>query len=424
MPPRRSPRLHLRVAIDARLVSGESGGVESVITGLADGLSGLEGPEEYLFVVWPGHGDWLAPYVSGSARLATVDFEPEHRPSRAERGFLRGEARARHMLGLGPRVPDPDAHQPRRDPRVEALGPDLVHMIRQRGFVTDTPSIYHPHDLQHAHLPEFFDPREIKFRERVYRRLSTQAEMVAVASEWTRLDVVTHFRLPPEKVRVVPLAPPLAAAQAPSEAERRSVRSRLSLPAEYLLYPAQTWPHKNHLRLLEAMAVLRDAEGVDVHLVATGTRNDYSPVIDAAVNRLGLEDRVHWAGFVPATDLRAIYVEARGVIIPTLFEAASAPLWEAFLAGTPAACSSVTSLPDQAGDAALIFDPLSVDGIAGAMARLWTDDDLRVRLAIAGRLRVAEYTWERSARIFRAHYRRIATGTLTEEDRDLVGAAA
>src|SRR4029077_12189294 len=94
--------------------------------------------------------------------------------------------------------------------------------------------------------------------------------------------------------------------------------------------------------------------------------------------------------------------DAGAVVIPSLFEAASAPLWEAFLAGVPAACSNVTSLPDQAGDAALVFDPDDIDAIGEAIRRLWFDEQLRERLITAGHRRVQEFSWGRAARLFRA----------------------
>lgn len=95
-------------------------------------------------------------------------------------------------------------------------------------------------------------------------------------------------------------------------------------------------------------------------------------------------------------------------------------MWEAFLAGAPVACSAVTSLPEQAGDAALLFDPDRPEEMAGAIARLWTDAALRERLIARARERVAEFTWDRTARTFRAHYRRLMGRWLAPDDRELL----
>ena len=115
-------------------------------------------------------------------------------------------------------------------------------------------------------------------------------------------------------------------------------------------------------------------------------------------------------------ELQCLYRLSRGVVIPTKFEAASFPLWEAFLARVPAACSTVTSLPEQAGDAALSFDPDSSDEIANALRSLWSDKVLRAKLIDRGRENVSRLSWEQTARIFRAHYRHIGGRKLSEED--------
>jgi len=427
----------LRVVIDARLVSGEAGGVEGVVIGLAYGLSRLDGPEAYDLVAWEGQTDWLEPHIGGASRVVTT-ARPAARAPRSARAPAPGRGRllaplraARRLLrsavGSSPAQPAAPARPPRAfslpqpDRFVVSLAPDVVHMPIQRGFVTNAPSIYHPHDLQHVHLPQFLNEGQRAWRERWYGDLCRRAAMVAVSSEWTRRDVSDHFDLPDGRVRVVPLAPPLATTREPTAQEGADVRARLNLPDRYVLYRAQTWPHKNHIRLVEALARLRARDGLTVPLVATGRRTEHWAEIDSLARSLGLADQLIWTDFVPALDLQALFREARAVVIPTLFEAASAPLWEAFAAGVPAACSNVTSLPEQAGDAAVVFDPLDLDAISDAVGAVWTDEALRETLIRNGRARVRELSWDRTARIFRAHYRRLAGRELTEEDRALVG---
>jgi glycosyltransferase involved in cell wall biosynthesis len=123
---------------------------------------------------------------------------------------------------------------------------------------------------------------------------------------------------------------------------------------------------------------------------------------------------------VSSEELRAIYKLAQFVIVPTLFEAASGPVFEAWYEGVPAACSTVTSLPEQAGDAALLFDPLSVEAIAEALQRMATDKNLRDELREKGRTRLLDFSWERTAKAYRAVYRRVANRPLSEEDRSLL----
>ena len=189
----------------------------------------------------------------------------------------------------------------------------------------------------------------------------------------------------------------------------------------FALYPAMTWEHKNHYRLLEALATLRDREGLELQVVCTGYKTDFWPHIERRLNELGLGEQARFPGLVARDDLSALYRAAMFVFIPTLFEAASAPLFEAWQHGAPAACSSVTSLPEQAAGAALLFDPLSVEEIAGALARMATDDDLRDELRRRGARRLEDFSLERTAMAYRAVYRRVAGRALDEEDRRLLG---
>ena len=407
----------LRVAIDARLRHGESGGVESVVLGLAEGLSTLGGDDDYLFLTVDGEDNWIKPHLRGRTRAIPVRARGP-RGNRRLRRVLKSVSAARwaaRTLNLG-RQHGP----PRSDGTVERLGADVVHLVHQWGFTTRVPSIYHPHDLQHRHLPDMFDRMEREARDRWYSTLAHRASAVAVASSWTRDDVVRQLDVPATKVHVVPWAPPLQAVIDGGSNETRQRITTLGLPERYLLYPAQTWPHKNHTALLEALALIRDRDGVAIPLVLTGRRNEQAAAIDERIRALQLTSEVRWLGFLEPVELHSVLAGAHAVVIPSKFEAASGPLWEAFAAGVPAACSNVTSLPAQAGDAALVFDPYRTDQIAASVLRLWSDDALRAALAVRGRAKVAKFTWNRTARHFRALYRLVAGAALSDTDRGLL----
>ena len=413
----------MKICLDARIVSGETGGIESVVLGLAAGLSRLDDSDDtYHFLTDRERAEWLLPYLHGPCRpLWTAAPAPPRRLRRmkaaAAKTFppLAAAWRRRPRAGLRWLQAGP----PPSDGLVERSGAELMHFTFQTGFLTSLPSIYQPHDLQHVHLPSFFSTDERACREKWYGAMCRQAKMVAVTGTWTQHDVMSHFGLGEDVVRVVPLAPIIGEYTSPSAAYLELLRDRLRLPRAFIYYPAQTWPHKNHLGLLEALALLRDRKGLVVPLVSSGRLGDYFPVIERRVDELGLRDQVTWLGFVSTDDLAGLYRLARAVVIPTRFEAASGPLWDAFLAGTPAACSTVTSLPAQAGDAALLFDPEQPEQMAQAIERLWTDGELRTQLIEKGRANVARFTWDRTARLYRAHYRRLLD-RLTDEDRDVL----
>jgi glycosyltransferase involved in cell wall biosynthesis len=313
---------------------------------------------------------------------------------------------------------------PKSDGTVESASVDVIHFVAQTAFLTDVPSIFHPHDLQHVHLPANFTSFQRRRRELEYGTFCRRAAMVAVTSEWVRGDVIRHYGLPAEKVAVVPWAPPTLAYEAPDAAALTAVSTRLELPSRFLFYPAHAWPHKNHLALFRALARLRDADGLTILLVCTGGASPYGAELLRHRRALGLDDQVRWLGFVSPGDLRALFELCHGVVVPTLFEAASGPVWEAFAAGAPVACSNVTSLPAQAGDAAILFDPHDEAALVTAVRRLWLDDSLRRELVVKGRERVREFTWERTAKHFRAHYRRLAGRPLDAADRALLDASA
>ena len=414
----------LRVAIDAHVVPGEFGGTQQVVMGLAHGLSQLrDGDEEYFFLTYDGDQSWLEPHVAGPCRIFATAANPAppawKRFARRVVPFLAPLwRRARYGSAPAPLGPPPS------DGAAERLGAGVVHLPLQSGFLTDIPSIYHPHDLQHLHLPEFFTPEQIAAREALYRTLCDKAEMVTVTSQWNKRDLVEHYALPEDKVVVIQLAPALGAYAEPTAEDLAETRRRLRLPERFAYYPAQTWPHKNHVRLLEALAELRDRTGIEVPFVSSGHLNEHYEAIRERVAALRLQDATRFLGFVSAADVQALYRLATVVVVPTLFEAAGGfgPVSEAFLSGTPVAVSNVTSLPEEVDDAALVFDPLDVSAISSAIERLWTDDALRTQLAERGRERVSRFTWERTARTFRAHYRRLAGRTLTAEDEALIAA--
>jgi glycosyltransferase involved in cell wall biosynthesis len=408
----------LHVCVDARLVSGQPGGTQQVVIGLAHGLSRLEdGLERYSFLVMPGQSDWLEPYLGGACRLLPAKPAPPKRgvPARA----------LRRLRSFAPGAPSA-ARLAKSDGTIEASAVDIMHFPLQTAFVTPAPSIYHPHDLQHLHYPEFFTRAQWKARELEYRAFCAQAAMIPVTSQWNRNDLLEHYSLREEKVVVIPLAPAIGAYHPPTSEDLRRTRARFELPGRFILYPAQTWAHKNHARLVEAIARLRDEGRASTPLVCSGTKNDYYRVIARRVRELDLAGSVLFTGFVEPEELNALYQLSHCVVVPTLFEAAGGfgPIAEAFLAGRPVACSNVTSLPDEVGDAALVFDPLDVADIAGSILRLWTDPALCDQLVERGRLKVAKYDWVRTARIFRAHYRRIAERHLTDEDVALLAAPA
>jgi glycosyltransferase involved in cell wall biosynthesis len=403
----------LRVCIDARLRSGQFGGVEQVLIGVAAGLSALDGgDEEYLFLVNQGEEEWIRPHISGPCRLF-----PTRRslPNRRARAIAR--ALAERAPGIGTRFSVRVS-----DGTVERAGADLVHFPVQDAFLTDLPSIYQPHDLLHLHFPELFGRWERERREVVYRTHCERAQLVVAMTSWGKRDLFEHYGLPHDKIGVIPGGSVLWEYPKPSPEDLDRLTTRLSLPDEFLIYPAQTWPHKNHEALLEALALIKRRKGRAVPLVCPGKRTRQFARIESRMREFGLAESTNFPGFVSPLELRGLYELATGLVFPSRFEGWGLPICEAFSAGLPVASSNATSLPDLVGDAGLLFDPDNIEQIAEAVRRLWESEELRRELAERGSERGARFSWDRSARLFRAHYRRIGGRELAEEDRILLAA--
>jgi glycosyltransferase involved in cell wall biosynthesis len=421
----------LRVAINAQLSPAwGTGGVYGVLLGLIAGLGQLtDGPEEYVVIGPREDPEWLSPYLSARQRILPGPAPRDHWPAlKRSLGPFRpliGRAWRALRLSPPPAVPALVPHLPVSDGYYEQLGCGVIHFPSQALTLCALPMVYSPHDLQHRHYPEFFSPTDIAAREEVYPLACRVAHTVTVAAQWVKDDFEKHYKLDRRKLAVIPWAAPTVFLEEPSEQVRASVRDKYQLTEPFAFFPAATWPHKNHLRLLEALALLRDRHRLVVPLVCSGSQLErHWPAIEERQRALGLAEQVRFLGGVPAHDVRALYALAQFTVFPSLFEGGALPLFESWLEGTPVTCARSTMLPELAGSAALLFDPNSPVAIAEAIAAMATDPSLRADLSRAGRERVREFTWERTAKTYRAVYRRAARRALNEEDRALLQRAS
>ena len=370
----------MRVVINAQIDPQRSGGIAQVIIGLADGLGKLDGEDEYVFVCSKAAAHHIQPHVGSNSRVV-INSKPALPPVQGMRvsdGFW------------------------------ESFTPDVLHFPYQSYTKTDVPSVFNPHDLQHVHLPSLFTESERARREALYGQACHDAAAVGVTSGTVKHDMVGHFSLPPRKVHVIWWGAPTTAYDRPADDSVARLSKKLDLPARFAIYPAKTWPHKNHARLIEALRLLRDKHGVVVPLVCTGGLTEHHRELADLLTTHNMHEQVRFVGFVGECDLIALYALAEMMVVPTMFEAISLPVFEAFAEGVPVACSAVTSLPEQVGDAALLFDPEDPAEMASTIGRLHADSSLRSDLVERGRKRVAAFTWLKAAQAYRDVYRRIS----------------
>jgi glycosyltransferase involved in cell wall biosynthesis len=228
------------------------------------------------------------------------------------------------------------------------------------------------------------------------------ADRVIAISRAARDDLVRTLRLPPARVDVTHLGVRLDETVPPTP--EMELRQSLGLgDAPFVLCVAQVRPHKNIGGLVEALARLADER---TNLVVVGPHTGHEEELRARAARLGVDRRVHLPGWVSDPDLEGLYRAAACFALPSFEEGFGLPILEAMRRGTPVACSDASSLPEVAGDAAVLFDPHDPSSIAAALERLLGDDALRARLAQAGLARCRDFTWEATARATLQSYRR------------------
>jgi glycosyltransferase involved in cell wall biosynthesis len=225
---------------------------------------------------------------------------------------------------------------------------------------------------------------------------------VIAVSQSTRQDLIDRLRTPPEKIDVVPngvLPPP--SAPPPPEAEIRE-RFGLAPGRDVLLAASAKRPHKNLVRLLEAVARMERRP----LLVLPGYATEHEQELRDRAAALGISDDVRFLGWLGPDDLEGLYAVSSAFVMPSLYEGFGLPVLEAMARGVPTATSNRSSLPEVAGDAALLFDPEDVAAMTAALESLLHDPATAERLRAAGPQRAREFSWDRAARQTLDVYRR------------------
>jgi glycosyltransferase involved in cell wall biosynthesis len=281
--------------------------------------------------------------------------------------------------------------------------PVTVPIPRLRGVPTVT-TVY---DVQHHDLPQFFSRAERAFRRWAYDSAARAADVVVTTSEYSRERLVELASVPPERVEAVPLGIDHDRFNPERGEIDEALALRLALPERYLVYPANLWPHKNHARLIDALAAAGDR---DLHLVLTGADYGRGGAIAERARGAGVGARVRHLGYLEPEEMPALLRGATAMVFPSLYEGFGAPPLEAMACGCPVASSLVGSLGETVGDAALGLDPGSAESIAQAIDRVTAEAELRKGLRSAGLERARRYSWDRAATRHRAIYER-ATAT-------------
>jgi glycosyltransferase involved in cell wall biosynthesis len=371
----------MRIGISALGMSpGQLGGVEVYLRNLVVNLGQVD-PEDECLVFMSQHnqtafGSILPPNV----RRVVIPPPPSSSP------VLRGL----RYWGL---LPSPLAEQ------MEESGVDIIHypdsIINPPGIAL--PCVLTSHDIQHEYFPHHFPLKMRLLRKLTYAPSARKSRRVITDSQFTKDTLVEKFRLPADKIIPIHWGVDPVFRPGISSTEVERVRRKYHLPQVFAFYPASTWPHKNHPRLVQAMKVLQNKHRSDCKLVLCGWPQWGHNALLAALETHHLQQDVLLLGYVPAADLPALYHAASLLVYPSLFEGFGIPLVEAMSCACPVVCSNATSLPEVAGDAALLVNPYDAEELADAIERVLGGSGLRSELVAKGLARARHFSWERAA---------------------------
>lgn len=277
---------------------------------------------------------------------------------------------------------------------IEKRGIDLIWFPTPESLYVDAPYIATVWDIQHRLQPWFPEVSALgawDVREAFLGKILRQAAFIVVANETGKQEIAHFYQIPAERICALPHPTPYIE-NVPSLEEAKSVLEKYGIGPLYLFYPAQFWPHKNHVNLLMALKHLRTDCGLNFELVLTGGDKGNQKFIKSIVKRLGLEEAVHILGFVSQQELISLYRGAFALSYVTYFGPENLPPLEAFVCGCPVVASNVSGAKEQYGEAALLVNPNEPEEISHMIKYLYDNPDIRQALIEKGYQRAKKFT--------------------------------
>ena len=243
-------------------------------------------------------------------------------------------------------------------------GVDLIWFTSAIQERTSVPYIFTVWDLAHrglSMLPEVGRPvMEWKERENIYREMLYRASFILTANESGKREIVENYYVSADKIRIVPF--PLTEFCRGEEAA-----PEVKLPEEYYFYPAQFWPHKNHIRILKALRLLKEENGIRINVVFTGSDKGNCDYIKKKAAEYGIDDQISFLGLVSYPELKYLYKHAKALLYASVLGPNNMPPYEAVYLGCPVIISGIPGHREQMKDAAIYFDPLDERSLAQAV---------------------------------------------------------
>jgi len=270
---------------------------------------------------------------------------------------------------------------------------DVLHIPWQESKVygINAPVIVTVHDLQQLHFPEFFEPFHRLYRSVAFLKNILGSDQVISSFEHVKEDVQKFFSIGDDKTSICPVYFNTHGFYTENYTSKGKLKAKFNVPDDFILTPAASWPHKNHIGVLNALKILKD-KGRRVFWVSTGAKQDYfNNVLQPKIKEYGLSEQVLFTDIISQEDLLGFYHTTKLVVIPTLYEAGSIPLFESMRFSIPVICSDVTSLPETIDNPEFVFDPHNHQQIADMIEQGMDDEEYRKRNVDNSKIRIEKF---------------------------------
>lgn len=259
------------------------------------------------------------------------------------------------------------------------------------------PTVQVVHDLNFIHMPEHLPRMWRKYYLKRFPRFIAKAHHIITVSEFSKRDLMEQLGVPESKISVVYNDTATGFRPAVDAKEAAAVRSRYAAGKPYFLFVGLIHPRKNIGGLMEAFALMKKNTGADTKLVIAGSKKWWTPELEKQYIEHPYRTDIVFTGRLSDEDLQEIYRGALALVFPSFFEGFGIPILEAFKSAVPVITSNCTALPEVGGDAALYCDPFDAASIAGPMADVYNNQELRERCIARGKVQAQKFSWDAGA---------------------------
>ncbi len=263
-------------------------------------------------------------------------------------------------------------------------------------LAANIPSVLVIHDLAFEHYPQFIDKISSAYYRYFTPKYCQKATKIATVSNFSKQDIISRYKIAAEKISVT-YNGVKNQFQPVSESEKIKVRNQFSEGKEYFVYAGSLHPRKNIAKLFQAFDTFKKAANAEHKLVIAGAKGWMMQEIDEVYNTMQFKSDVVFTGHLNTEDLSKVIAAAKAMVYVSLFEGFGIPVIEAMKCHVPVITSNTSSMPEVAGDAAIIVNPKNIDEISDAMIQLYQSDELCNSLIEKGKVQHQKFTWDNTA---------------------------